>query len=331
MKIDVAICTWNRSTLLRQTLEHMRGLRTPASAEWRLLVVDNRSTDDTAEVVRAFEPVLPVRYVLESNAGLNYARNRAMNETDGDILIYTDDDVLVDPDWLEAAVAALSRHPNVAIFGGRIEPLFPVAPDPMLVEAFPELGMGFCSLNHGSDERLLAKGEYVFGANFGIRRAALPGLTFDTRFGTQGNRPGLWDETEFIERVRQGGGEVLWVPQMHLRHVVAPERATRPYLSRYIHSKGCDAVRTGNRQYPGRLLFGAPRWLWREVAAAHIRYFMCRMTPLPIGVPAHPQSRHTVRGNRSRELAELLWMRELRYLQGVIAGYRALSAPAATA
>src|SRR6186713_127900 len=42
MKIDVAICTWNRSTLLRQTLEHMRGLRTPAAAEWRLLVVDNR-------------------------------------------------------------------------------------------------------------------------------------------------------------------------------------------------------------------------------------------------------------------------------------------------
>ncbi len=177
---------------------------------------------------------------------MNNARNRAIAETDGDVLIFTDDDVIVDAGWLEAAVAALGRHPETAIFGGRIEPLFPVVPEPVLLKAFPELAMGFCSLNHGSDERLLGPGEHVFGAYFGIRREAVADLTFDTRFGTQGNRPGLWDETEFIDRIRQQGGVVLWVPEMRLQHIVAPERATQSYLARYIQSKGCDAVRTGS-------------------------------------------------------------------------------------
>jgi glycosyltransferase involved in cell wall biosynthesis len=325
MRIDVAICTWNRSELLAQTLEHLRSLRVPPGVTWGVVVVDNRSTDATAEVAHRFAHLLPLKYVFEERAGLNNARNRAIAETDGDVLIFTDDDVIVDAGWLEAAVAALTRHPDIAVFGGRIEPLFPVVPEPVLLEAFPELAMGFCSLNHGPIERLLGPGEHVFGANFGVRRQAIADLTFDERFGTQGNRPGLWDETEFIDRIRQRGGTVLWIPEMRLQHVVAPERATRSYLARYIQSKGCDAVRTGSRRYPGTMVFGAPRWLWRELVAARTLYVLCRATPLRVRMPVHPRSRHTSRGPWSRELATLLWLRESQYLRGAIEGYRALS------
>jgi glycosyltransferase involved in cell wall biosynthesis len=324
MKVDIAICSWNRSELLGQTLEHLRALRIPSEVTWSVVVVDNRSTDATADVTRRFDHLLPIKYVFEERAGLNYARNRALAETNGDVLIFTDDDVIVDPGWLEAAVEALRRHPEAAVFGGRIDPIFPEPPEPVLLKAFPELAMGFCSLNHGPDERPLEAGEHVFGACFGFRRQAIGGLTFDIRFGTRGNRPGLWDETEFVDRVRQRGGLVLWVPQMRLQHIVAPERATRSYFARYIQSKGCDAVRTGTRQYPGTLLFGVPRWLWGELVAAQTRYVLCRTTPLRVPMPVRPHSRHTSRGPWSRELATLLWLRELRYLRGVIEGYRAL-------
>jgi hypothetical protein len=112
---------------------------------------------------------------------------------------------------------------------------------------------------------------------------------------------------------------------MRLQHIVEPERATRSYFARYIQSKGCDAVRTGTRQYPGTLLFGVPGGLWRDLLAAQIRYLLCRTTPLRVPLPVRPHSRHTSRGPWSRELATLLWLRERQYLRGVIEGYRALS------
>jgi glycosyltransferase involved in cell wall biosynthesis len=109
MRIEIVICTWNRATLLAQTLERLRQLRPPAGAEWRLLVVNNNSRDHTADVLRSFADRLPLRSVFEPEPGLSNARNRAIVETTGDYLVWTDDDVLVAHDWLEAYVAAASR------------------------------------------------------------------------------------------------------------------------------------------------------------------------------------------------------------------------------
>ena len=74
--ISVAVCTWNRASLLRECLQTMTQLHTPAGLRWELLVVNNNCTDDTSSVVAAFARRLPVKEIVEKKLGLSHAQQR---------------------------------------------------------------------------------------------------------------------------------------------------------------------------------------------------------------------------------------------------------------
>ena len=116
MKITVAICTWNRSALLDQTLTRMGDLRIPAGVEWELLIVNNNCTDETDAVIEKHRSarVLPVRRLFESKQGQVHARNHAVSEARGELLIWTDDDVLVPPGWIESYLTTAKMVPSAA-------------------------------------------------------------------------------------------------------------------------------------------------------------------------------------------------------------------------
>src|ERR1700722_17754963 len=124
MLVTVAICTWNRAKLLDQTLAGMRRLHILAGHTWELLVVNNDSTDHTDEVIEKHSSDLPIRKLLEKRQGLSNARNCVLAHTRGDLLLWTDDDVLVEPDWLNAYVETALQNPNAVFFGGTVEPWF---------------------------------------------------------------------------------------------------------------------------------------------------------------------------------------------------------------
>src|SRR5262249_48517636 len=119
--ISLCICTYNRSRSLNETLNSVRGLQS-LEALLEILIIDNNSTDDTADIVETFAPELPIRRVVELSQGLSHARNRAIAEFRGELLLFTDDDVLLDPDWLTAYALAASKFPRAQFFGGRILP-----------------------------------------------------------------------------------------------------------------------------------------------------------------------------------------------------------------
>lgn len=130
MHATVAICTWNRAALLADTLASIERMRVPAGTAWELLVVDNASTDDTPAVLARFRDRLPLRSVVETQQGCSHARNRAMDEATGALLVWTDDDVQVEPGWFAAYLDAAARHPDAAFFGGPVDPLFAAPPPP---------------------------------------------------------------------------------------------------------------------------------------------------------------------------------------------------------
>ena len=150
-----------------------------------MLVVDNGSTDNTRAVAESFSSRLPIRVVEETTPGLSSARNRALAEAATSHVLFTDDDVLVEDGWLHAFAEAVARYPDAAVFGGPIEPWFPVPPDPELVAAFPALGSGFCGLDHRRRLGPIPAPLEVFGANMGFRRDALGDLRFDPRLGPE--------------------------------------------------------------------------------------------------------------------------------------------------
>ncbi len=126
MKITVAICTWNRHELLRKTLAEMTKLTVPPEVEWELLVVNNNCTDDTDDVIGEFEKQLPLKRIFEEKPGLSHARNCAIEHASGELLIWTDDDVLVDANWLVEYVKGAEAWPDASFFGGTVDPWFEI-------------------------------------------------------------------------------------------------------------------------------------------------------------------------------------------------------------
>jgi glycosyltransferase involved in cell wall biosynthesis len=285
MDVTIAICTWNRANLLRQTLEAFTRMNSPSGHTWELLVVNNNCTDDTEHVLESFQDRLPIRWLFEARAGKSHAANTVLQRARGRWILWTDDDVLVDPNWIVECLNTAKRFPNAAAIGGLIEPWFPSSCDPDVLAAFPIAAKGFCGLDHGAEERVLSDEELIYGANMAFNREAVNGLQFDTTLGPNRVSTVTGEETDFIRRVRARGDLVVWSPRMRVKHWVDPSRLTLGYLTRFYADHARTLVRLGTLPdsftIPGPIMFGAPRWLWRSTASAYLRYAVARFRRSP--------------------------------------------------
>jgi glycosyltransferase involved in cell wall biosynthesis len=261
LDVTVAICTWNRRTLLESTFESLERMKVSPSTRWELVVIDNGSTDGTAEVVANWisRGTLPLRYVHEPILGLSNARNRAIREARTEWLLFTDDDVIVEPDWLEGFVQASKRNPTAGAIGGRVDPWFVETPDQMLCEAFPALAKGYCGLDLGPEERLVPEGTDLVGANFAIRIDDTNRL-FNPNLGPIGANPIGGDELAYQMELRKSGLPIVWTPNMRLKHYVDPPRMSLDYLQKFYTNVGRHEVMLHGIP-KGTRLAGAPRWL----------------------------------------------------------------------
>jgi glucosyl-dolichyl phosphate glucuronosyltransferase len=280
MLVTVAICTWNHANLLDQTLTEMRNLRIPEGVEWEILIVNNNCTDATEEVIARHATDLPIRRVIELRQGLSCARNRVLDEANGDWVLFTDDDVLVDPGLLEAYVAAIvPSGEDVAFLGGTIEPWFPQPPDPDLARAIPTVANGFCGVGERGvivreDRPIQRLGDEVpLGANFAVDRRRLGKIRFDEALGHRGNSLICGEEVYFFRALLDKGLTGRWVTAARVRHYVPPSRLTLSYLRRHLFDLGRTSIlMNGIPSIPSRLiLFGVPGWIWREATEDCLR------------------------------------------------------------
>lgn len=270
MRITVAICTWNRAELLAQTLEQMTRLRVPGGINWELLVVNNRCTDNTDAVLRQYAGRLPLRRCWEPELGLSHARNRAVAEATGDYLIWTDDDVLADEDWLEEYHRAFERWPEAAVFGGPIAPWFAGNPPSWLVQVFPRVAVAFAAIEPGDRPlRLESNGPLPFGANMAVRMREQRRHRFDPSLGVRGTNHGVGEETFLLQEVLRSGATGHWVPGARVRHYIPAQRQTVAYLRNYYAGHGQLLSRQGSGDSCSRW-FGRPRWAWRQAVQAEV-------------------------------------------------------------
>src|SRR5215469_7473654 len=125
--LTVVFATRDRSNLLSKVLESFCQLREP-SGGWKLVAVDNGSKDDTARLLESFADRLPMRTIFEATPGKNNALNAALQFIEGDLAVFTDDDVFPRVDWLVQLRTAADTHPAYSIFGGLILPRWEVRP-----------------------------------------------------------------------------------------------------------------------------------------------------------------------------------------------------------
>ena len=271
MKVTVAICTWNRAKLLDQTLAEMRKLRIPDGVEWELLVVNNNCTDDTDAVIARYNGSLPIRRLLETKQGHSNARNCAVDAASGDLLLWTDDDVLVDGEWLAEYANAAVERPDAAFFGGMIEPWFEDAPPDWLRRSLPDIEIAYAVRDLGPQTFYFSPGRIPFGASFAIRTKVQRAFRFDPSLGRKKHGMLGGDETTVINAMLAAGHKGVWLPKARLRHFIPRDRQTIRYLRAFYEAQGFAMQRDVEPCQNGSL-FGRPRWLWRAWVASEIRY-----------------------------------------------------------
>lgn len=271
MHLTVAICTRNRCRALERTLASLCVVERPPSLSWEVLVVDNASEDGTPQSVARFAESLPLRVLSEANIGLSHARNAAIAASRGEYILWIDDDVLVDPHWLSAYHDAFRAWPDAVFFGGPIAPEFEGTAPPWLLLALPHVANAYASLDLGPDAIALTGGSLPFGANFVVRAGEQRLYDFDPALGRRNEQLLAGEEWAVLEQLLARGGTGRWVPGARVRHVIPSSRQSIAYLRRYYTGNGMSLART--RRVAGEsMMFGRPRWAWREAVTQEIAY-----------------------------------------------------------
>lgn len=279
--ITVCICTHNRSESLCRTLNSLVTQINikPGAAE--VLVVDNNCTDATIDVIETFRDRLPIRRVTENQQGLAHARNKAALEFRGDVLLFTDDDVQLDPKWLAAYLDAISRFPTSKFFGGRILPDWGQdKPTWVGAEPLPLIDGILVWFDRGTETRPFRSGDMLpFGASFAVRRSLFERLgMFRIDLGTGGTALGRGEETEFLMRARQSGVLGVYVGEAVCYHRYDPGRLKIRQLYYYgiLSGKSHNAIfsLTNNGSYLSAGLF-VLRGFYQAVKGRGDRFRQC--------------------------------------------------------
>ena len=242
--LSVIIPTRNRAAYLRDAVKSALA-QTMDEARYEVIVVDNGSTDSTKSVVDKLNEDHGgrVRYFLEEEPGLHNGRHRGMREARGEVLVYIDDDVIVDPGWL-AAVAGAFEDEETVLVGGKILPLWE-GDVPDWLELFTtrtQQGwwLGHLSLLDFGDHKTDIDPAYVFGCNFSIRKHVLyecggfhPDAMPQELIRYRGD-----GETALSATLRSRGLKAVYVPRAKVHHRIPPERLTIAYFCRRAFNQG---------------------------------------------------------------------------------------------
>ena len=238
MDATIAICTWNRSGLLDKTLEQMHQLLLPSDVAWEIVVVNNRCTDDTDAVLEWHARRLPVRRVFEDKQGQSHARNAAAAEARGELIVWTDDDVLVDPQWLAEMLAAARAHPEFSFFGGPIEPWFEHDPPQWLLDNWQAINGAFAFRDLGTESFEFDLKRLPYGANYAMRTSVQRAFPYNPKLGRVATGEIRGEETDVLHKLLAAGHRGGWVPTAKVQHFIPADRLTLDYIRRFFHGIG---------------------------------------------------------------------------------------------
>ena len=274
--LSIVICTYNRAASLQLTLAALAAQVTRASIRWEVVIVDNNSTDATHAVIQRLVSTadIPSRYVFVAEQGLSRARNAGVAASRGDIIAFTDDDVLPAADWVDR-IAITMAETNAHVVGGRIVPTWLEEP-PAWLRHRSALHGALAILDYANAMPVLDahRAPSVWGANMAFRRCVFERVGgFDTRRGLVGATLHRGEEIDLVARALAAGCQAVYEPSIIVSHRIGPERMRMAYLSRlYFQRAEGDALvqprvdPVAVRALPAcRVAVAIAGWLWAAV------------------------------------------------------------------
>jgi glycosyltransferase involved in cell wall biosynthesis len=237
--LTVLLATRNRAQSLREVLQSYCAVHAPLSG-WKLVVIDNGSTDQTPEVIATFTDRLPLHSFREPKLGKNVALNAGLGLVEGDLVVLTDDDAFPAPDWLVQMRYAADQQPAYSMFGGVVVPRWEVSPPSWIrwVNVGPVYTVTDSSLCEGPIEP-----HHIFGPNMAVRNSVFQaGTRFDAAIGPSGSSYAMGSETELVLRLGRQGYKAWHVKSAIVEHHIRKEQLEKAW----VMQRG---IRFGRGQY----------------------------------------------------------------------------------
>lgn len=244
--ISLIIATYNGAKKLPRTLQSLTE-QTLDRELWDVVVVNNNSTDNTREVVEEFaaaHPEINLRLVDEPQQGLSFARNRGIDESEGEYIAIIDDDEIACPDLLRVYFDFLDTMPYAVAAGGKITPHYPTKRPSWLSKITERPIAG--TLDLGKEIIIFPEGKYFGGGNMCLRRTAINYYgKFNTNLGRRGSKLLGGEEKELYMRYYTSGEDIFYLPGAEILHVIDESRLTKEYFNAVCYRIGqSERIRT---------------------------------------------------------------------------------------
>ena len=242
LNLTVAIPTYNGAERLPKVLDRLRSQINTEHIAWEVIVSDNNSTDNTAEIVRQYQQdwpsAYPLRYCFAAEQGAACARHRAVDAAHGELVAFLDDDNLPASDWIEQAYQFGRTHPKSGAFGSQIHGEF----EGELPQDFKKIACFLAIIERGAQPHRYEPSTKILppGAGLVVRRKAwretVPPRLF---LNNKGKEAGLASEDlEAILYIQKQGWEIWYNPEMVVYHQIPNNRLQKEYLLKLFRCIG---------------------------------------------------------------------------------------------
>ena len=258
MDLTVAIPTYNGEHRLPDVLAKLKICidycvrsrtenQSNQSFTWEIIVVDNHSTDNTAQVVRDYQanwsPEYPLKYYFAPEQGAAFARQKAVEKATGTLIAFLDDDNLPAPDWVYAAYKFGREHPEVGAYGSQIHAdFFEQQSTDELPANFQQISCFLAIVERGDKAYKYEPRNKILPPAAGLvvrREAWLQTVPPRLVLNHTGKEAGLASEDlEALLHIQQGGWEIWYNPAMVVRHKIPNARLKKEYLRLLVRCVG---------------------------------------------------------------------------------------------
>lgn len=239
--VSIVICCHNSAARLPRMLPYLRAQEVPGGLCWEVVVVDNASTDGTAQIARELWPAnmkVPLRIVDEPRLGLSFARQTGFKEARYEYVSFLDDDNWAAPSWVRTVNEVMTRHGEVGACGGYSEAVFESEPPSWFENHKTYYAVG----PDWGDPASPSYRDLLWGAGLTIRKSAWQQLVdngFSSRLiGRQGTRLLAGEDTELCLALRLNGWRLYYDPRLRLRHYMCAARLQWSHLRKLYRGDG---------------------------------------------------------------------------------------------
>jgi len=250
--LTLVFATFDGAHTLPRLLDALERQSPPAGG-WKVVAIDNGGRRGAGRLLRERSNRLPMTVVTEARRGKSAALNAGLSEIEGDLVVFTDDDVVPPPDWLVSLRALADARRGYDIFGGAVEPIWPFEPPDWVLRCASK---GYFAWTH-FDEGPVAP-TAVWGPNMAVRRVVLQGRRFCEGIGPNGTASyPVGSETEFLMRAATIVGQMASAARTQPRPGSASsvwpraERRSAHNLGYPSHVGGAVSARAGGGRQGG--------------------------------------------------------------------------------